>query len=441
MQKKPNSNIDSFDRRELLSTGIRGAFGMMAAGSILGRASVLSADDSDQKTQANNKKAITGKATAQSMIFVYLNGGPSHIDTFDLKPGAPTGGPFKALETSAKGIRISEHLPNLAKVMKHMNLINSMTSPEGSHARARHLLQSGYVPAGPVRFPGFGAVVARECCPDTFALPPYVAVGGRNLGGGYLGARYSPFVVNRPDSKVANLENAPGVDNKRLGRRRALLHDQEKDFGQGRSNKLVKGHKDTYDRAHAFMTAEKRKAFDISQEKAAIRNSYGAGRFGQSCLLARRLIEVQVPYVSINLGGWDTHRENFPKVQNLSKQLDDGLGTLIQELVERDLLKSTVIVCCGEFGRTPRINANKGRDHWPKAFSALVGGGGLADGQLIGRTDAKGALVAQNPVKPPDLIATVATRFGLNRDYIYHSDIGRPFRIIHQDAKLVKELL
>jgi uncharacterized protein (DUF1501 family) len=438
MDKKSALNSLDFNRRELLSTGIKGAFGVMAAGTLLGHGSILSADESEGEEA---KKAVIGKATAKSMIFIYLNGGPSHIDTFDPKPGTPTGGPFKALETSASGIRISEHMPIIAKMMKHMNLVNSMTSPEGSHARARHLLQSGYAPAGPVRFPGFGAVVARECSPGSLALPPYVSVGGKNLGGGYLGARYSPFVVSRPDQQIANLETTTGVDKTRFERRRSLLLEQEKDFGRGRSNKLVNGHKETYDRAHAFMTAEKRKAFDITQEKEAIRNKYGAGRFGQSCLLARRLVEVGVPYVSINLGGWDTHRENFPKVAALSKQLDDGVGNLIQELVERDLLKSTLIVCCGEFGRTPRINANKGRDHWPKAFSALVGGGGLADGQLIGKTDAKGALVAKNPVKPPDLIATVATRFGLNRDFVYHSDIGRPFRLIDQEAKIVKGLL
>lgn len=440
MDKRQDSMSDFFNRRELLSTGIRGAFGMMAAGSILGHSNILSADD-EKKWEGKKKKPINAKATAKSMIFVYLSGGPSHIDTFDPKPGEATGGPFKALETSASGIRISEHLPNIAKVMKHMNLINSMTSPEGSHARARHLLHSGYAPAGPVRFPGFGAVIARECSPNSLALPPYVAVGGNALGGGYLGARYSPFMVGRPDQPIANLKKVTGVDKKRFDRRRALLEEQEKDFGRGRNNKLVNGHKETYDRAYSFMTAETRKAFDLNQEKQTVRNAYGMGRFGQSCLLARRLVQVGVPYVSVTLGGWDTHRENFPKVQALSKQLDDGLGTLIQELVDRDLLKSTVIVCCGEFGRTPRINPNQGRDHWPKSFSALVGGGGLADGQLIGKTDKKGAMVAANPVKPPDLIATVATRFGLNRDYVYHSDIGRPFRLVNQDAKIVKGLL
>lgn len=431
---KPQDQAFNFTRRDVLAAGVKGAFGALVAGSILGRGA---------RALAGDGAAALTKAPPRSVIFVFLPGGPSHIDTFDPKPGAATGGPFKALQTSADGIRISEHLPRIASHMKHLSLINSMSSKEGSHQRARHLIQAGYAPAGPVRFPSFGAVVARERTPRGFALPAFVAIGqGRGaMGGGYLGARYSPFVVGNPGNPIPNLEAPANVDAERLSRRRGLLFEQEEDFAGGRSNKLLEGHRQTYERTHAFMGSEERKAFDLAQEKAELRRAYGQNRFGQSCLMARRLVEVGVPFINVSLGGWDTHRDNFNRVQALSKTLDDGLGQLIQDLRDRDLLASTLILCCGEFGRTPRINANTGRDHWPRAFSALIGGGGIAEGQLIGATDPTGGKVVKDPVAPRDLFATLAARLGLNRDKVYQSDIGRPFRIVEKEAKVVEGLL
>lgn len=425
--------MSEMTRRDLMNLGLRGGLGALLAGSALGRLPAALADTA--------AAGATGKAAPRSVIWIYLQGGPSHIDTFDPKPGVDTGGPFKAIPTSVDGIRISEHLPRLAKQMKHLNLIRSMTSKEGSHDRARHLLEAGYSPAGPVRFPGFGAIVAHERTPKDFALPSYISIGGTTLGGGYLGARYSPFVIRQPDRPIANLERLAGVDAERFKRRKALLEGQEQEFARGRDNKLIAGHRETYDRSHAFMSSAHRKAFDLKSEPEKVRAAYGESRFGQSCLLARRLVEVGVPYVTVTLGGWDTHRENFPKVQSNSEILDQGLGTLVAELVDRGLLESTMILCNGEFGRTPRINPNAGRDHWPKAFSALVGGGGLATGQLIGKTDAKGGLVAADGVRPRDLFATLARRLGLDRNKVFYSDIGRPFRIVEKEANEVKGLL
>jgi uncharacterized protein (DUF1501 family) len=435
MKQQAHLDAQGWSRRDALGHGLRGAFGALAASQILGlRAPLASAEDGRATKPA-------ARAAARSVVFVYLSGGPSHIDTLDPKPGTESGGAFKAIGTSIPGVRISEHLPRLAKQLKHISLVRSMTSKEGSHARARHLVQTGYTPAGPVRFPGFGAVVARECCPDGFTMPPYVSIGGRALGGGYLGARFSPFMVQKPERPIADLASGRGVDGARFDRRRALLLEQEREFAAGHSAKLVEGHRDTYLRSHAFMQSKARSAFDLSKESSAARASYGANSFGQSCLLARRLVEVGVPFVNVSLGGWDTHRENFPKVQALSGKLDAGLGQLLADLVDRDLLSSTLFVCLGEFGRTPRINPNVGRDHWPKAFSALIGGAGLAAGTLIGSTDQRGAMVKKDPVRPHDLFATMATRLGLDRDKVYYSDIGRPFRIVEKEAQVVKGLL
>lgn len=431
-------NSQNFTRRDVLDVSVKGGLGFLMAHQLLGKTQMVWAQDkaSDAKKQSADKDTAI-----KSVIFIMLTGGPSHIDTFDPKPGAPTGGPYKQAKTSVDGCVISEHLPRLAKLMKHITLVRSMTSPEGSHARARHLQQSGYTPQGPVRFPAFGSIIAKERCPDSLALPAYVSLGGKTMGGGYLGAKYSPFVIGRPGQQVANMELPANVSRKRFERRRGLLIDQEQDFAHGRKNKLIEGHLNTYERAAKLMNSETRKAFDLTQVKQKVKDKFGSDRFGQSCLVARRLVEKGVPFVSITLGGWDTHRDNFEKVKVLSEQLDRGLGNLLQDLVDRDMLKSTAFLCSGEFGRTPRINPNTGRDHWPKAFSALIGGGGLPQGKIYGKTDDRGALVAENPVRPHDLLATLATKMGMDRNKVYHSDIGRPFRLIDQKAKVIKDLL
>jgi len=433
----PQTNPDDCcqpDRRELLAGGIRGGLGMLLAGGLL-RCGLSPALADEAGATKVTESAI------RSLVFVFQHGGPSHIDTFDPKPGAPTGGPFKPIMSSIDGVQLGEHLPKIAAQLRHVNLIRSMTSKEGSHDRARHFLQTGYSPAGPVRFPGFGAVIASERNPKELKLPPYVSIGGASLGGGYLGPRWSPFVVQRPDRPVANLEPTSDVDAARLARRRALLTAQEGDFARGRKNKLISGHSDSYERAYAFMSSKARAAFDLSKETEKVRNRYGANEVGLGCLLARRLVEVGVPFISVRSGGWDTHRDNFGRVKTLSNKLDGGVGSLIADLVDRDLLSSTLIVVVGEFGRTPKINANTGRDHWPKAFSCLIGGGGLSAGKVIGKTDAQGARVAERPVTPPDLYATIAQAMSIPRNKVNQSAIGRPFRIVDKVAKPVRALL
>lgn len=390
----------------------------------------------------------------KSIIVLWLAGGPATIDLWDLKPGHDNGGPFREIPTATPGIRISEHLPLLAKRMNEMAVVRSMATREGDHGRATYLATTGYVPQGALQFPAFGSLVSNELGDETADLPGYVSVvpdRDRRLGGGFLGPRHSPLVVDgggrRGDSngdgtiRVPDLAASDHVTDERMQDRLDLLTAQESEFVHGDGHPVVDSIRSAGEQAVRLMQPDAAGAFRIEDEPDALRHAYGRNEFGQGCLLARRLVERGVPFVDVTLGGWDTHQENFDRVQSLSSTLDAGFATLMTDLAERGMLDSTVILCLGEFGRTPRINGNAGRDHWPLSWSTVLAGGGVPGGRVVGETSADGMEVVGDAVTIPDLLATVCKLVGIDPMKQNMSNVGRPIRIADPEAAAIEALL
>jgi uncharacterized protein (DUF1501 family) len=319
----------------------------------------------------------------RACILLYMRGGPSQFETFDPKPGAATGGPTQAIQTAVTGVRIAEGWPNVARALGDIALVRSMTNREGEHQRATYQMHTGYVPLGGLRYPSFGSIAAREIGPRQFDLPHFVSVGPRfnTIGSGFLGMAYSPFVVGNPNQMPANAERAAGVSNDRFGRRLDLMRDLEQDFADSGGQARVREHGALYSSAAQMVRSPRLRAFDISQETDAVRDRYGRNPFGSGCLLARRLVEAGVTFIEVDSNGWDTHQDNFDRTRTLSGNVDRGFAALVTDLRERHLLDRTLVIWMGEFGRTPRINANNGRDHFPRAFSLALAGGGIRGGQ------------------------------------------------------------
>jgi hypothetical protein len=374
-------------------------------------------------------------------ILLFMRGGPSQMETFDPKPDTPNGGPTKATATAINGIRIAESWPNTAKMMKAIALIRSMTNREGEHLRATYQLHTGYVPAGAVKFPTLGSIVARELGPTDFDLPHFVSIGGGRdgIGSGFLGMSVAPFLVANPMRMPANVDLPQGIGTARYGRRLGLLDDLEQEFAQAGGSLRVDDHKALYESASRMVLSPRIKAFDVNQEKDALRDRYGRSPFGQGCLLARRLVESGVTFVEVSSNGWDTHQDNFTRVKTLSDQVDPAFAALIGDLKERGMLDKTLVIWMGEFGRTPKINPRTGRDHYPRAFTAALAGGGIKGGQVIGATSADGASVTEHPVAVTDLFCTFYHALKINPRKENMSGLGRPIKIV-DGGKPVQEL-
>jgi hypothetical protein len=403
----------------------------------------------------------------RSCILLWMNGGPSQTDTFDLKPGHPNGGPFKEIATAVPGIRISEHLPQLARHTKRMALIRSMSTREGDHTRATFYMRTGYKPRGSFPYPALGSLVAKELGHATDSLPSFVSIAPNRLvnpaaySAGFLGPRYAPLVVGDVRSffggddtnysqalQVPDLRPLASVSPRHEQARIDLLRSLETDFVGHHPGVPAQGHHTACERAVQLMEKVAAKAFNLDEEPAALRNRYGRNLFGQGCLLARRLVERGVPFVEVSLGaangvpvGWDTHAGNFDAVRRLSQVLDPAWATLMQDLQDHGLLDSTLIVWMGEFGRTPAINKNAGRDHFPTAWSTVLAGGGIKGGQVVGRTSTDGTRAIERPVSVPDLLATVCLALGIDPMKQNPSPGGRPIRIVDKDAHPIREVL
>jgi hypothetical protein len=407
----------------------------------------------------------------KSCILLWMNGGPSQMDTFDLKPGHANGGPFKEIDTAVEGMKISEHLPKIAKFTDKMAIIRSMSTGKGpnvDHGQETFHMHTGYQPRGPIQYPTLGSLVAKEIGTDEAALPNFVSVAPYRLfnaaayGSGFLGPKYAPLIVGENNAfqfgqpngndyeralKVQDL--APPADVKdRFDARVELLKGLQDDFVSKRPGVAPKSHQTAYERAVKLMRTAAQKAFNIEDEPASVRDAYGRNLFGQGCLLARRLVEQGVPFVEVTLGafagnqlGWDTHGNNFDAVKSLSGILDPAWGQLMADLKDRGLLDSTLIVWAGEFGRTPKINGNKGRDHWGESWSTVLAGGGIKGGQIIGKTNAAGDAVEDRPVNVPDFLATVCKALGIDPMTQNMSNVGRPIRIAEPSAKPITEVL
>ena len=407
---------------------------------------------------------------SKACILLWMNGGPSQMDTFDLKPGHANGGPYKAIDTAVPGLRISEHLPKLARRMEDVVLVRSMSTKEGDHGRATYHLRTGYMPQGQIQYPSLGALVAKELAngeldlPNFISVAPFRALNPAAYGAGFLGHDYAPLVVGEPAPgqaiaagqagaeaalKVQDLALAPRIDLKRSDARLGLLEGFNTEFIAENPGETPEGLRTAYARAVKLMRSPSVKAFNLEDEPARLRNAYGRNPFGQGCLLARRLVERGVPFVEVTLSsvdgiqalGWDTHTQNFENVKKLSAVLDTGWSTLMNDLRSRGLLESTLIVWMGEFGRTPKINASAGRDHFPAAWTTALAGGGLKTGQAIGRTSGDGTTVEERPVSVPDFIATVCRALGIDPRTQNLSNVGRPIRIADPEARPIVEAL
>ncbi len=414
----------TMDRRGFMKVGVGGLLSLLMA----------------QWLDPRIAQAQGSAPKAKACILLWMNGGPSHLDTFDPKPGAATGGPFKAIKTRAPGIEICEHLPHLAEQAHHLSIIRGMTSREGNHQRAQYLLHTGYAPTGSVTHPSLGAWVSEELGDPNFDLPNFVSISGPSIGAAFLGVQHGPFVVQNPTQPPQNIAYPRDVSEGRFGLRRSALEMMESQFAAETGDIKVKGREAVYAKAVRMMKSPRLKAFDLESEPEAVKAAYGDTNFGRGCLMARRLVESGVKFVEVVLDGWDTHQDNFGRVSKLAGTFDPAMAALIKDLDDRKLLDSTLILWMGEFGRTPRINGNEGRDHYPAAWNAVLAGGGARGGYVHGQTDAEGAKVVDKPVIVPDFFATVATLLGMNPAKSFMTPVGRPIAITEK-GKPVQELI
>ena len=381
-----------------------------------------------------------GARKHKSCILLWMDGGPSHKDTFDLKPDSKGAGDFKPIPTSVPGVQISEHLPQLAKRMHHGVLVRGMSTPEGAHPRAKYNLHTGYREGqGGLVYPSLGAIVSAELGDPNAAVPNFVSIGNRSYGSGFLGPKHQPLIVTTPTRGVEDLKAA--VTDQQFANRLGLLDQMEKAFYHEYRAGVATDHKTTYERAVNLMKSKEAKAFDLALEPSAAKEKYGSGRFAEGVLMARRLVEVGVPFVEVTLGGWDTHQDNFTRVKTLSEQVDAATSDLLDELKDRGLLDSTLVVWMGEFGRTPHINARgskPGRDHYPRAWSLAMFGGGLKGGRVIGKTDKEGATVEDQKVGTQDFLGTVCEVLGIDHTKENETSGGRPIRIVDKPKPFTK---
>lgn len=367
------------------------------------------------------------KKQGKSMILLYMNGAPSQLETFDPKPDHENGGGTKVISTAIPGVQIADSLKATAAALKHCTLIRSLTNKEGNHQRAQYQLHTGYLPSGGLKHPGFGSAIAKELATPNSDLPAVVSIG-RTEGAGFLGVDYEPFVVDNPGELPRNV--AAPVAGQRFTRRLELLGDLEGEFAVRGAQQVVENQKQLYGKASRMVLSPKVSTFDLRDEKADLAAKYGRGNFGKGCLLARRLVEQGVPFVEVRLDGWDTHFDNFERVPQLCEQIDSPMATLITDLEDRGMLEKTVVLWVGEFGRTPKVNPRGGRDHYPRVFSAMVAGGGIRGGQVIGKSTADGSAVEDRPVTVPDLFTSICKALDVNPRKENFSPIGRPIKIV-----------
>jgi Protein of unknown function (DUF1501) len=406
----------------------------------------------------------------RACILLWMAGGPSQMDTFDLKPGHANGGTYAETATAVPGIKISEHLPKIARHMDRMAIIRSMSTKEADHGRAMYLLRTGQLEGGPIQYPPLGSMVAKELGRDDTALPHFVSIAPQRglspaaFTPGFLGPLYAPLIVGegvaepnpqQPAAdparslKVQDLDLPSNVTSKQAQARIEMLEAMERDFVAAHPGAAPLNHRTAYERAVRMMRSEAAKAFNVGDEPKELRERYGMSLFGQGCLLARRLVERGVPFVEVTLSnipgvnnglGWDTHQDNFENVKRLSQVLDAAWSTLMEDLKERGLLDSTLVVWMGEFGRTPKINPQKGRDHWATSWSTVLAGGGIKGGQVIGRTSKDGMEVEDRPVAVADFLATICLALGIDPGKQNISN-GRPIRLVDKAAEPIKEIL
>ena len=379
------------------------------------------------------------KKRHKAAILLWMGGGPSTMDLWDLKPGASTGGQFKQISTSADGVAICEHLPLMAKQMHHMAIVRSMSTREADHMRGRYYMHTGYVPNPNVEYPSYGSVIAHELAekvPD-LEIPPFVSVGSGSFGPGFLGMTWAPFVVDS-NGNVRNLDT--GIDPARMAQRMEMLATIEKKFIGEKRGGSSEDHAKVLDRTVKLMTSKQMEAFKVTKEPKEVQEKYGTTGFGKGCLMARRLVEMGVPFVEVDLGGWDMHAGIFQTLADTKlPELDKAMSALVSDLADRGMLDDTAIIWMGEFSRTPNINGGGGRDHWARSWSVVVGGAGFKRGVAVGETSSDGKEVITEPYSSQDVMASVLKSLGISLETTFTAKNGRPMKIANS-GKVIKEL-
>lgn len=426
--------FDRFDRRTFLRVGSLTLYGNLRYGHAL----------------AMQAAAPAPKVQDLSIILIWCAGGMSQMETWDPKPQADEKyrGKFKPIHTNVDGISIGEHLPLSAKIADKYTIIRSMTGRDAVHESAQAFALTGHPPLSGLLYPAVGSIVSRELKPRN-ELPSYVITGAAASvweQATFLGPQYNPFSAgnpNDPQYRVRDLDLPLGVDWARVERRSSLLSVADRYFRQFDTAGVVDTMGTHYKTALALISSDRaRKAFDIAAEPEPLRQRYGRTSTGQGCLLARRLVESGVRFVSVRAANWDHHQEVFNSLsrENLP-ELDRAFSALIEDLDQRGMLATTMVLIATEFGRTPEVNVNSGRDHWPNAYSMVVAGGGIRGGRVIGKTDRNCWAVTERPVQVEELLATVYTRLGIDIGKVYSTPIGRPVRVVDEPFEPVKELL
>ena len=433
MSKSDFLKGDEFDRRRFLMNAAKSCLGVSMAPLLGGAMS------SPLRAQSKGGE----RSHAEHVIFLNMAGGMSHIDTFDVKPGNDVQGPVEALSTSGD-FQISQYLPKTAEVGDKMCLINSMTSQQGAHEQGQYMLHSSYSQRGTITHPSIGSWVVRLKGRKNSTLPGFVSVGGnpRNASSGFMGSEFAGVPLGRPDEGLKDSERAGSVSEEDFHKRLAIADALNKEFHERYKAPQLQAYESLYDEAVKLMHSEDLVAFDISKEPGKVRGNYGKDRFGQGCLLARRLVESGVRFVEVTLGGWDTHYDNFTAVEGRCSVLDQAYSALIKDLESKGLLDSTLVVIGTEFGRSPNIRPEQrnGRDHHPACFTTVVAGGGVKGGTTYGKTDKEGRKITDKPVTLQDLNATIGYALGIDHSQVIYSPSGRPFRLGGEDKMLGKPI-
>jgi hypothetical protein len=423
MNWKTHLTPSGMSRRHFMSH-MAGASALMGSSLAMGHSLRLHADDL--------------KRNRKSAILLWMGGGPSTIDLWDLKPGNANGGPFRPISTSGD-VQICEHLPMMAKQMHHMAIVRSMSTREADHDRGRYYMHTGYVPNANIEHPSYGSVIAHELMEQRQGLeiPPFISVGGASEGPGFLGMAWAPFSVSS-NGRIRNLDMQ--LNEQRLMQRMAALDLIEKGYIAQRRGNAGEEHRKILKKTLDLMTSQQMEAFQVDKEADTVKERYGKNNFGEGCLLARRLVESGVPFVEVDLGGWDNHGDIHRILsEDRLPVLDQAMSALVEDLDQRGLLKDTVVIWMGEFGRTPRINGDAGRAHVARAWRCGVGGGNFRGGIAVGETSPDGMDVASTPHSSEDLMASVCQALGISLETTYTSRSGRPMKIAGGGAP-IKEL-
>lgn len=419
-------------RRRFMSGVAKSVLGVTALSAASVPAAALAAAEAEEKKRGGGK--------AKSVIYLYMSGGMSHLDTFDTKPGAETQGPVESIKTDADGVQISQYFPNLAKQMKHVAVINSLYSNQGAHAQGRYYMHTGYTMRGTIKHPDLGAWGAMHLGKANATLPANVKIGGNSagLGGGFLESQYAALPIGNPEEGLQYSEISKGVSTDRFEERLRRLNQMNRRFSKTYDTKQSRAYASMYDEAVDLMKSKDLATFDLAQEDDELRDRYGRNPFGQACLLARRMAEKEVRFIEVDNGGWDTHGDNFERVEEKSAVLDQALAALLADLDSRGMLDQTLVVVATEFGRSPTIqyDRNLGRNHYPQAFSCLLAGGGIKGGLKYGSTDDEGREVTEDMVTVPDFNATIATAMGMDLEKKTYSPSQRPFTVADKGAPI-----